>query len=467
MSARPPPPDGIWAMIPPDAQAAILAPVASFERRLAALEARLNQNSSNSSRPPSTGPLHSRRQPPEPASKERRGGRPGHRRHTRELVPAERLASAAEIGPHARSGCGHPLDGRDTEPSRHQVAELPEIRPEVVEYRLHRLTCPCCGTGARAKLPEGIPRGAFGPRLQARAGLLGGADRLSKRRAQRLFTDLLGLSISTGMIAELRRRAGEVLAGPMAEIVAAVRQAEAVHVDETGWREAGKGARLRVGATGRATAFPIHRSRGYDSLGAPLGEGPGRDRVIISDRFPTYARAPNRRLCWAHLRRDMQAMIDRSSGGESVGRRLLDRSKRVFGWWDRLGEGSIARPTLRSYVSGPRGVVGHSLRGGAVCGCAWTAKVRRKILEAEKHLWTFAEVEGVAPDNSAAERALRQGVSWRKLSLGTASEGGGRFVERLLSVVETRRRPGRSAAAYLTARFQAKQAGRPIPSPLA
>jgi transposase len=71
MSAKPPLPDDLWVKIPADAQAAILSLVASFERRIAALEARLNRNSSNSSKPPSTEPLHAKRQPPRPAP---RGG---------------------------------------------------------------------------------------------------------------------------------------------------------------------------------------------------------------------------------------------------------------------------------------------------------------------------------------------------------------------------------------------------------
>ena len=86
----------------------------------------------------------------------------------------------------------------------------------------------------------------------------------------------------------------------------------------------------------------------------------------------------------------------------------------------------------------------------------WTAKVCRKCLGAGTHLWSFAEVEGVAPDNNAAERALRHGVIWRKLSLGTASEGGSRFVEGLLSVIETCRQRGRNIPTYLAACFQAK-----------
>jgi transposase len=466
MSDKPPLPDDLWAKIPPDAQAAILALVQSLERRIAALEARLNRNSSNSSQPPSTEPLHLKRPPPKPTSKKRRGGQIGHERQTRELVPFEQLTASFEIKPHACSGCGHALDGQDDEPIRHQVAELPEIRPEVIEYRLHRLTGPGCGAATRAKLPTDVPRGAFGPRLQAWAGLLSGAYRLSKRQVQRLMADLLGLSISTGMVAKMQRQAGEVLAGPMAETVEAVRKAEAVHVDETGWREQGRKAWLWVGVTAGATAFQIHRSRGHDALKALLGEDPGRDQVIISDRFPTYCRAPNRQLCRAHLRRDFQAMIDRASGGDPVGRRLLEQSRWAFTWWGRFGEGSIARPTLRSYVSGLKGVVGHLLREGVASGCTWTSKVCRKILEAEVHLWTFAEVEGVVPDNNAAERALRHGVIWRKLSLGTASGAGSRFVERMRSAVETCRRRGRSVADYLTACFQAKRGGQPIPSPL-
>jgi transposase len=324
MSVRPPLPDDLWAKIPPDAQAAILALVRSFGQRIAALETRINRNSSNSSKPPSTGPLHVKRRPPRPTSESRRGGQAGHKRQTRGLVPAEQLTAAVEIRPPACPGRGHVPDGHDPGPIRHQVAELPEIRPEVLEYRLHRLTCPGCGAAARAKLPGDAPRGASGPRLRAWAGLLSGAYRPSKRRVRRLFADLLGISISAGMVAKLRRQAGEVLAGPMAEVVEVVRRAEAVHVDETGRREAGRKARLWVGATAGATAFQVRRSRGHDAPEAPLGEDPGRDRVIISDRFPTYTRAPNRQPCWAHLRRDLQAMIDRASGGEPVGRRLLD-----------------------------------------------------------------------------------------------------------------------------------------------
>ncbi len=323
------------------------------------------------------------------------------------------MTGSLEVRPTACSGCGHALDGHDPEPRRHQVAELPEIRPEIIESRLHRLPCPGCGAATRARLPDQVPRGAFGPRLHAWASLLSCVYRLSKRQVQRLCADLLDLSISTGKIAKLQRQAGSVLADPMAEIVQVVRRAEAVHVDETGWRQAGRKAWLWVGVTARATAFGIHRSRGHEALESLLGENPGRDQVIISDRFPTYTRALKRQQCWAHLRRDMQAMIDRGSGGESMGRRLLEPAGWVFVWWRRLGEGAIARTTVRSYVSGLKRVVRLLLRESVGCRCAWTAKVCRKLLQSEQHLWTFAAVAGVAMENNPAERAL-----------GTASSGG-------------------------------------------
>lgn len=209
-------------------------------------------------------------------SKRRRGGQAGHTRYLRQLVPPEQLAAAIDRKPVVCSGCGAASRGDDPEPIRHQIAELPPIRPEVIEYRLHRLACRRCGHATRGPLPAGVPCGAFGPRWQAWAGLLSGAYRLSKRQVQRLLGGLLGLSISLGMVAKLQRQAAAALAGPAAEIRRAVRQADALHVDETGWRQEANKAWLWVGVTAEVTTFSIHRSRGAEALESLLGERPGR-----------------------------------------------------------------------------------------------------------------------------------------------------------------------------------------------
>lgn len=210
-----------------------------------------------------------------------------------------------------------------------------------------------------------------------------------------------------------------------------------------------------------ATAFRIDRSRGADALHALVGEPIGP--VIVSDRFPTYARAPNRQICWAHLRRDLQAMIDRGCGGESVGGRLLHLSGLIFAWWKRLQAGSIHRQTLRGYVAGLRPVVRSLLGEGMACACLWTAKLCRKLLEVERSLWTFATAEAVPPHNNAAERALRHGVIWRKTSHGTDGEAGSRFVAAVLTVVATCRQRGRDVLGFLTECIRTRFEGRTAP----
>src|SRR5262245_25925480 len=129
MSPHPPIPESLWKAVTPETQAAILAVIDSLEKRIAELEARLNQNSTNSSKPPSSDPpaVKFKRRPPAPPSGRRRGGQPGHERHTRALVPPERLREIFEVKPTHCAGCGAALRGEDPVPLRHQVAEIPPV----------------------------------------------------------------------------------------------------------------------------------------------------------------------------------------------------------------------------------------------------------------------------------------------------------------------------------------------------
>ena len=285
MSPHPSIPESLWNTVPPEAQTAILAVILSLEQRIAELEARLNQNSTNSSKPPSTDPpdVKVKRRPPAPPSERRRGGQPGHRRHIRALVPPEQLRESFEVKPTHCEGCGAALQGDDPVPVRHQVAEIPAVRPDVDEYRLHRLTCPCCGTTARAALPAGVPTGPFGPRLRAILVMVAGSSRLAKRPIQQLASDLFGLDVSLGMISKLERRAAEVLEPVVAELAAAVGAAPSAPIDETSWSEANEKAWLWVGQTDDQTVFTIADNRGADVARSILGTN--RQKVVISDRF--------------------------------------------------------------------------------------------------------------------------------------------------------------------------------------
>lgn len=457
-------PQHIWDSLSEEARAGIGAVIEGLERRIAEWEARLNQNSTNSSKPPSSDPIGAKRKPPIPPSKRRRGGQKGHPRRLRALVPPERVASATDCKPTQCRRCGHPLSGEDAEPRRHQVAELPPIEPEVREYRLHRLCCPHCKAVTSGALPDGVPRTSFGPRLHAALSVLTGAYRLSKRQVVQLGSDLLGLTISVGMVSKLERITADVLEQPVAELAEAVKAADAANIDETGWREAHLKAWLWVVVTSLGVVFRIARSRAGAVAAGLLGEQP--KPIVISDRFPGYEwiNLKSRQICWAHLRRDMQAMIDRDGDGSEVGRRLLWQSDKMFESWHKVRDGTIQRSTFLQTVAWLRPMVRSTLESGAGCACPKTATTCGELLRLWDCLWTFTRVAGVEPTSNAAERALRHAVIWRRISGGTDSEAGSRYVERVLSAVATCRHQGRDVLGYLTECHRASLAGLRSPS---
>jgi transposase len=288
MPDQPPLAQPIWDTLSAEAQAAVSALVDSYERRVAALQEKGRRNSTNSSRPPSSDPPSVKRRPPSPASGKKRGGQPGHARHARPLVPPEQVRQVIQCKPPECRWCGGPLAGDDPEPLRHQVAEVPPVKPVVDEYRLHRLTCPRCRTSTCAALPPGVPAGAFGPRLRAILSVLAGAYRLGKRPIRQLALDLLGLSISTGMICRLERRGAAELEAPVEGLREHVRTAASAHIDETSWRQGRDRRWLWAAVTKSATVFTIARSRGADVARGLLGVD--RRKVVISDRFKSFAR---------------------------------------------------------------------------------------------------------------------------------------------------------------------------------
>jgi transposase len=471
MSATPPIPESLWNTVPPDAQAALMAVfealrcrIAELDQRVADLEARLNLNSTNSSKPPSSDPIGLKRKPPAPPTGRKSGGQPGHARAQRPLAPPEKLRSSTDCRPTSCRRCAHPLRGDDPEPVIHQVADLPRIEPIVDEYRLHRLRCPGCGATTCGTPPEGVPTGHFSPYTQAVLATLAGAYRLSKRQIQQLTADLFGLTISTGMISKLEKQSAAALAEPYDELARSVLEAEAVNIDETGWREDRRKAWLWVTVTAVATVFTIARHRSAAVARRLLGDK--EDQVVSSDRFKSYdwLWAYWRQVCWSHLRRDFQAMIDRGGPGERIGRRLLGLSDRLFEVWHQARDGALEVGAFQERILRLRPRVRRALEDGTKCSCATTARTCGEVLRVEEGLWNFVWFPGVEPTNNAAERAVRHAVIWRRISGGTASESGSRFVERMLTVVATCRQQGRNVLEYLTSCFEADRRGQLIPS---
>lgn len=470
MKREPPLLQELWDQIPPHIQAAIWVLVEGYEQRIAALEAevaelkeRLNQNSRNSSRPPSSDGPEVKRKPPQEPSGRKRGAQPGHPHYQRPLVPVEQVQEVVPCKPSQCRRCGGGLEGSDPQPLRHQVMEVPLPVPEVTEYQLHRLLCARCGITTCGTLPPGVPTTSYGPRLASLVALCSGAYRLSKRMVASFCVEVLGVPMAVGEVCQVEQTVAQALDPPVQEVRTYVQRQDA-NVDETTWWEQLHRSYLWVVVTQWVSVFCIRASRGAKVLRELLGEK--YREVLTSDRAKAYNGQPLhlRQLCWAHLRRDFQAMIDRGGAGAVVGRRLLEHAEVLFGWWYWVRDGTWARSTFQRYVSFLRASFREELEAGTRCACPKTAATCRELLTVEPALWTFVRVEGIEPTNNAAERALRHAVQWRKTSYGTESTTGSHFVENILTAVATCRQQDRHVLDYLTRCCQAFYAGTVAPS---
>jgi transposase len=475
MDAKSPLPPEVWERMPAEAQAHIRA----LEARVLVLEAmverlqatiqqlveRLQQNSRTSSRPPSSDPPQATgKRPRREPSGRRPGGQPGHQGQARALLPAAAVDVVIPVRPVWCHRCQHPLCGEDPHPQRRQVTEIPPVRPVITEYQLHRLVCPVCGEATRAELPAGAPTGGFGPRVQAITALCTGAYHLSKRATQSVMEDLFGLSMSLGTIANLEQATVQAVAEPMAEARTYVQQQPAAYLDETGWREGPQRAWLWTAVTAGVTVFVVRLSRSGKVAQELLGE-----RFwgwLVTDRWSGYSWYPTwgRQLCWAHLLRDIEAMIARGGPSQALGAALQAQVHQMFHWWHRVCDGTLAHASFASSMRPIRREVERLLEAGQTCGLPKTEGVCRELLKRRQALWTFVRHAGVEPTNNAAERAIRPGVLWRKGSYGTQSADGSRYVEAIMTVVATLKQQHRNVLDYLTAACEAALRGQRAPS---
>jgi transposase len=443
------------------------ARLAALERRLAELEARLAANTTNSGIPPSANPPDAPKLPPKKRSKRRPGAQPGHPPHLKQRLPPERIDRVVVLAPTHCDHCQQPLPALaaadDPPPTWHQVAELPPVAAEVVEYRGEYRTCSCCGTLNHQPIPADIKAHSVGPRFAATLAYLTGCHQLSKRGLEEIAAAVFDAPVSLGTVANLEQEMSAALANAHQEAVEGVRAAEIKGADETSWKQTGKLCWLWAAATTTVAAFVIHRGRGLLGLAALLGAE--INGILCSDRWHVYNQVPpaRRQVCWAHLKRDFQKIVDRGGPGAAVGRQGKALVKKVFAAWHRFREGTITRADLQVLLAPIERRMSRVLIDGY---CGEDAKVEAfcdNVLCIEDSLWTFARVEGVEPTNNMMERLLRRAVLWRKRSFGSWSVAGCRFVERILTVVQTRRLQERSVLQYLHDALVAHRARLPSP----
>ncbi len=454
------------AALPPEFQALLQAVIDHYEKRIAVLEAEiaaLKKTPRNSSLPPSTEHPHAKPPRDKAESKKKQGGQPGHPKYERPLIPTAECQNVISLKPKNCRRCGKPVVGSDPEPLRHQVWEIPAIKPEVTEYQLHRLPCACCQTSTCADLPTGVPTSQAGPRLVALTALLMGCFRQSKRRVALFLESVLNQPCSPGWVVKLQQQATAALTPPYEEVARCLPAEPILGIDESPTKEGKSKAWLWTFVAPTYTFFALRTTRAATILEDLLTDA--FDGVINCDRAKMYWEKGKLQWCWAHLKRDFQALIDHPDGQvKCLGCDLMRCTTELFGHWSRCRDGTITYVEMQRLMQPVRLAVERLLLRGKFSGNPKLIGMCKELYAHREWLWTFLEVEGVEPTNNVSERALRHAVIWRKLSFGTQSRHGSKFVATILTVVETCRQQSRNVFAYLTTAMQAHFAHESAPS---
>jgi transposase len=421
-----------------------------YEERIHTLEARLNQNSSNSSKPPSSDPPWNKKPSVKPPSGKPRGGQPGHVGQCRSMAPPEKVVVVDHVP--ERCTCGETLRPEDEvdAPSLRQIWELPEVQAIVTQHQLHRRRCGKCKRVNTAEPPPDVPTGAFGPNFQANIALLTGRYRLSRREAQAYSQEVWDVPISQRSIQRIEHDMALGLEAGYNEAWDAVKAASVRNVDETGFRQSGKKGWLWVAVApkAKATAFKLAARRKKAVFEERFG-----DAVKVghygSDRYAAYSfiEPKRRQLCHAHLKRDFKKISERS-GYTILGNGLLVWQKSMFDQWHCFKSGEIDRCELQKNLEPIKAPFIALLESGKEAPDKKVAGMCKHIWNLRDALWNFASVPDLEPTNNSAERALRKAVLWRKGSFGTQSSEGSVYVERILTATETCRQNERSVIGF-------------------
>lgn len=290
-----------------------------------------------------------------------------------------------------------------------------------------------------------------------------GYFRQSKRRTALFLGSLLHVPASAAWVVKLQNLAAEALARPYQELAEALPEQASMGIDESPTKQGKARAWLWTFVTATFTLFTLRLNRKAAVPQELLGKDYGG--AVMCDRAKMYFSVGKPQWCWAHLRRDFQSLIDHADRGVSrLGHKLMRQANQVFAWWGRYKAGEISHATLRRRMKPVQEAMKGLLLDGEFSGKAGVRGMCKELYAHQGWLWTYLSVTGVEPTNNGSERALRHAVIWRKLSFGTQSKRGSEFVERILTVIETRRQQGLSVFDYLQEAVAAHYHGKVAPS---
>jgi transposase len=236
---------------------------------------------------------------------------------------------------------------------------------------------------------------------------------------------VLGQPCSTGWVVKLQSQATEALRPAHEELAQELPRQDVLGIDETPTKESSKKSWLWTFVASTYTFFTLRTTRAAMVLEELLTSD--FSGVVNRDRAKMYWKCKHLQWCWAHLKRDFQALIDDPDHqAKRLGRDLMRPTKEMFRHWSRCRDGTITRAGMLRLMRPIRSEIDGLLLRGVFSNNARLVGMCTELYDHRAWLWTFLDVEGVEPTNNASERALRPAVIWRKLSFGTQSANGSR-----------------------------------------
>ncbi len=291
-----------------------------------------------------------------------------------------------------------------------------------------------------------------------------GHFRQSKRRASSFLRDLLNIPCSPAWTVKIQNLVSDALSEPYCQLQTELAEQRQLYVEESPTKQQHNAkAWMWVAVAPMFAVFGIFANRSRESLVALIGD---YSKIILNcDRAKMYLDGPRLQWCWAHLKRDIQSLIDsHDKQVKRLGHDLMRQERLLFEYWQRYKRAEVNWKAFRRLASPVRKEFNSLLLRGSYNGNAKLIGFCDEFLPRKDHLWAFLDAEGIEPTNNVAERALRSAVILRKLSFGTQSSRGSRYIERILSVSETCRLQKRNAYEYLISVMKAKFARETAPS---
>lgn len=443
----------------------LLLKIAALQEEVSELKEKLSINSKNSSKPPSTDLKKSKKKKKisNKKSNKKQGAQPGHKGVNRKLEPVENINNIVECNPVSICDCGSNIV-LNSKYIRHQVYDINNYNSLfLTEYQIFKGACRCCNKKYKASLPKELDNTMLGSALKSRMSTLVSDFKLSKRDIKSLLKLFYGLEISLGTVSNAEARVTNALEQPYNSLAKITKEQNNLNADETRHYENNKINWAWVATNNDLTLLMFDKSRGKKAAKKLLGEN--YSGILTTDRYCAYniVDSLQRQLCWSHITRDFIKISQRANDAGKIGDQLLFHQNKIFYYWNKYKLGVINFDKLGKAISIIKKSLKSCLNNAINCSHKRTSGTCKNILKFFESLFTFAKHEGIEPTNNHGERQIRKYVIYRKLSFGTQSKRGSRFIERIFSISATCKQQSKNTIEYIKQSIISFNSGLPPP----